>query len=73
MENFLNQLKSRNYQNRKVGIIENGTWAPSAAKCIKENLEKMKEITIIEPTITIKSTLKQDTKETLDILAQNML
>lgn len=73
MENFLKSLKSKNYQNRKIGIIENGTWAPSAARCIKENLEQMKDISIIEPIVTIKSTLKEDTIERLNELARNIL
>ena len=72
MEEFLNKLKSKNYQNRKIGIIENGTWAPTAGRCIKEALEQMKNITIIEPIVTIKSTLKEDTKELINILAENM-
>ena len=72
MEEFLNRLKSKNYQNRKVGIIENGTWAPMSAKCIKEVLEKMKNIEIIEPVVTVKSTVKEETKECLNILAENL-
>lgn len=73
MENFLKLLKSKNYQNRKVGMIENGTWAPSAARCMKELLEQMKDINIVEPIVTIKSTLKEDTKEKLNELADNIL
>ena len=68
MEHFLNELKGKNYQNRKIGIIENGTWAPSAGKCIKEALETMKDIQICEPMVTIKSTLKEDTKKELELL-----
>lgn len=73
MENFLRTLKSKNYQKRKIGIIENGTWAPTAAKCMKEIIEQMKNIEIIEPIVTIKSTLKEDTRESLTKLAQNIL
>lgn len=73
MEHFLNELKGKNYQNRKIGIIENGTWAPSAGKCIKEALETMKDIQICEPMVTIKSTLKEDTKKELELLAENIL
>lgn len=72
MENFLKSLKSKNYQNRKVGIIENGTWAPSAARCMKEILEQMKDISFIEPVVTIKSTLNKDTENELNILADNI-
>ena len=73
MEQFLNHLKSRNYQKRKVGIIENGSWAPSSGKKIKEILEKMKDIEIVEPIITIKSRLKEDDISKLESLADEIL
>lgn len=73
MDNFLRSLKGKNYQNRKVAIIENGTWAPSAAKCMKEVLEEMKDITICEPVVTVKSRLKEDTKEEILKLVENIL
>ena len=58
MEDFLHHLKSKNYQNRKIGIIENGSWAPSAAKTIRGILDGMKNIRIAEPAVTIKSVMK---------------
>jgi flavorubredoxin len=73
MKNFLNNLKDKNYQNRKIGIIENGTWAPNSAKCMKEILESMKDITIVEPIVTIKSTLKSENIEQLEMLADDIL
>ncbi len=73
MEHFLNGLKGKNYQNRKIGIIENGTWAPSAGKCMKEIISQMKNVEIIEPMVTIKSTLKEDSKKQLIELADNIL
>ena len=73
MEQFLNLLKSKNYQNRKIGIIENGTWAPTAAKCMKEIISQMKNITVCEPVVTIKSTVKEETKMHLNELAKNIL
>ena len=73
MEHFLNSLKGKNYQNRKIGIIENGTWAPSAGKCMKEIISQMKNVEIIEPMVTIKSTLKEDSKKQLIELADNIL
>ena len=73
MEQFLHHLKGKNYQNRTVGIVENGTWAPNAAKCMKEILDKMKDIKIIEPIVTIKSTLNDETKTQLEKLAQNVI
>ena len=60
MEQFLNRLKERNYQKRKVGIIENGSWAPSAGRTMKNILGEMKDIGIIEPMVTIKSRLKEE-------------
>ena len=60
MRNFLGHLVERNFQNRKIAIMENGSWAPSAARTIKNIIEPMKNIEIIEPVITIKSTLKDE-------------
>ena len=55
MEYFLIKLKAKNFQKRKVAIMENGSWAPSAAKTIKGYLEQLKNIDLVEPVITIKS------------------
>ena len=63
MEQFLNHLKERNYQKRKVAIIENGSWAPSAGRCMKKILQEMKNLDIIEPTITIKSKINKQNEE----------
>lgn len=60
MENFLNQLKLKNLQNRKIGIIENGTWAPSAAKVMNEILSQMKDIQLLEPSITIRTKMNDE-------------
>lgn len=73
MEQFLHKLKERNYQNRKIGILENGSWAPSAGKSIKNKLEEMKDIKLIEPMITMKSTMKQETIEQMKKLADSLL
>lgn len=73
MRQFLTNLKERNYQKRKIGIIENGTWAPAAGICIKEILEQMKEIEIIEPTITIKSKMKDEDIAKLEQMANAIL
>ena len=72
MQNFLNNLKSRNYQKRKVAIVENGSWAPSAGKTMKNLLQEMKDIDIIEPIITIESTMKDNTKVELEQLAKTI-
>ena len=73
MESFLAHLKSKNYQKRTVGIIENGSWAPMAGKVMKESLSQMKEITILEPVVTIKSTLNETSEAQLEQLAQALV
>lgn len=72
MEDFLHHLKAKNYQKRTVGIIENGSWAPSAAKQIKAILEGMKNITICEPVVTIKSTLNETSRKAMEELAKEL-
>ena len=72
MEHFLKYLKERNYQKRKVAIIENGSWAPSAGKVMKNILQEMKDIDIIEPTITIQSTLKEQNIKEMEELVDKM-
>ena len=59
MDSFIARLKSKNYQKRTVGLMENGSWAPMAGKIMKESLSQMKEITIAEPVVSIKSTLNE--------------
>ena len=73
MEHFLTKLRDRNYQNRKVGIIENGSWAPSAGKCMKAILSEMKNIEIIEPMVTIKSAMKENNIEEMNQLISKIL
>lgn len=68
MEDFLAHLKSKNYQKRTVGFMENGTWAPMAAKQMKVVFENMKEITILEPVVTIRSTLNDSSEAQMDAL-----
>ncbi len=68
MEDFLHHLKGKNFQKRKVGLMENGSWAPQAAKKMREILEGMKEIEILEPVVTIKSTMKEETKNVMSEL-----
>ena len=72
MEHFLRNLQERNYQKRKVAIIENGTWAPSAGKVMKNMLQEMKDIDMIEPIITIQSKMKEDTQIQINDLAQKI-
>lgn len=69
MEDFINHLRIKTYQNRKVGFIENGTWAPVAGKKMMEEMGAMKNITIIEPLVTVESAVKAKTVENLKLLA----
>ena len=73
MKQFLDHLKERNYQKRKVAIIENGSWAPSAGRCMKTLLQEMKDVDIIEPIITIKSTMNTQNVEQINNLAEQLL
>ncbi|MDE7016354.1 MAG: FprA family A-type flavoprotein [Lachnospiraceae bacterium] len=73
MDSFLAHLKAKNYQKRTVGIMENGSWAPMAGKCMKESLAQMKEITVLEPTVTIKSTLNEASNAQLEALAEALV
>ncbi|MCI8356615.1 MAG: FprA family A-type flavoprotein [Lachnospiraceae bacterium] len=73
MDSFLARLKSKNYQKRRVGIVENGSWAPMAGKVMKESLSQMKEVTIVEPVVTIKSTMNGASEEQLALLAEALV
>ncbi|MCI8337321.1 MAG: FprA family A-type flavoprotein [Lachnospiraceae bacterium] len=73
MQDFLHHLQAKAYQKRKVGILENGSWAPTAARTMKGLLENMKGVEIVEPTVTIKSTLKEEDVPALEKLAEAML
>ena len=68
MAEFIAHLKSKAYQKRRVGIMENGSWAPMAAKLMKAEFESMKDLTLAENTVTIKSTVKADTVMAMEML-----
>lgn len=72
-EKFLKVLEHKNFQNRKVGIIENGSWAPIAAKFIKETLNKMKNIEICEQIVTIKTSMNKENEEQMNKLVEQLL
>ena len=72
MEDFLNHLKAKNYSNRKVGIVENGTWAPMAAKKMTEILSTLKNVTLCETTVTVKSSLSAESLAALKQLAKEL-
>ena len=72
MEEFLLHLEAKGYKNRKVAILENGSWAPMDDKKMKAHLETFKDITFIEPVVTIKTTVKQEVVKQLELLADNL-
>ena len=72
-ELFLRELKHKNYNNRKIGIIENGSWAPMAAKNIKEILNQMKNITVCDTTVTIKTRMNDKNIEEMNTLVKEIL
>lgn len=73
MEDFLHYLKSKAYQKRTVGLLENGSWAPSAARTMKAVVEQMKNVSIVEPVVTIKSTMKDSDIENMEKLADAII
>lgn len=73
MEDFLYHLKAKNFQKRKAAIMENGTWAPMAGKLMKAHFEGMKNIALCENAVTIRSTMKADTVEAMEKVAEELL
>ena len=72
MEHFLNRIKSKNYQNRKVALIENGSWAPVANKVMRSIFETMKNITFTEKSVTVNSAVNEQTISELTALADEL-
>lgn len=72
MEDFLHRLQHKGYQNKTVGLIENGSWAPLANKVMKDMLTPMKNVTICENTVTIKSTYKDENQEAINQLVEEI-
>ena len=72
MEDFLHRLQHKGYQNKTVGLIENGSWAPLANKVMKDMLTPLKNITICENTVTIKSTYKDENQEAINQLVEEI-
>jgi len=73
MEDFLHHLQGKNYQKRTVALVENGSWAPSAARTMKAVLDQMKEITVVEPVVTIRGALKESDIAALEAAADALL
>ena len=73
MHDFLHHLKLKNYQNRKVAIVENGSWAPTAGRVMRAMLEGMKNVAIVEPMVTIRSRMKESDLPAMQQLATTLL
>lgn len=72
MKQFIDHLTERNYQNRTIGLIENGSWAPLAVKIMKGMFEKSKNITWLESNVTIKSALNDDSRTQIEAMAKEL-
>ena len=72
MREFINTLAEHNWQNRTVGLMENGSWASTAAKVMGRMLEGCKNTTVVDPVVTIKSALSVENLEQIDALAAEM-
>ncbi|HBJ12780.1 MAG: FprA family A-type flavoprotein [Clostridia bacterium] len=72
-EKFLRNLKHKNYQNRRIGIIENGSWAPMAAKCMNDIIKEMKNIETCNTTVTIKTRMNDESKKKMKELVKELL
>ena len=73
MHDFLHHLKIKNFQNRRVGIIENGSWAPCAGRVMQDMLNQMKDITIAGSMVTIRSCMKDSDVKSMEMLAEEVL
>ena len=72
MAQFLYRLKIKNLQNRVVGLVENGSWGPTALRTMQASLAELKNMTVVEPTVTIRSALNADSRAGLERLADAM-
>ena len=72
MQHFLHHLKMKNFQSRRVALVENGSWAPTAGRVMRSMLEEMKNIEIVEPVVTIKSRMKAEDAAAIEALVKSM-
>jgi flavorubredoxin len=73
MHDFLYHLKIKNFQNRRVAILENGSWAPTAGKVMRAMLDEMKSIDVVDPVVTIKSRMKESDKAAIKEMVSELL
>ena len=69
MEDFIHHLQAKGFKNRKIGLMENGSWGPMAAKKMREELETLKDITFVDPVVTIKSSMSEEDIPQMEALA----
>ena len=72
MHDFIHRLQIKGFSNRTVGLVENGSWAPSAGRVMRDMLGVMKNVTIIDPMVTIRSRMKIQDMEALNELVENI-
>ena len=72
MRNFLNRLVERGYKKRTIALIQNGSWAPCAAKVMRQILEPCRELNFLDTVITINSAVNDETREQLQVLAKEL-
>ena len=72
MRDFIDHLTERNYQNRTIGLIENGSWAPTAAKAMKSRFEKSKDIKFVDKVVTVHAAVNDDTINDIEKLAEEI-
>ena len=73
MQDFINRLTERSFQNRTIGLIENGTWGPVSAKQMQQLFSEMKQMNVLEPVVTVKSSVKEDSLAALCALKDRIL
>lgn len=73
MHEFLHRLQTKTYRNRRVGLIENGSWAPCAGRIMKNMLSEMKDIALVEPMVTLRSTMKLSDLPAMETLAEALV
>ena len=72
MYHFLYHLKIKNFQKRTVALMENGSWAPTAARAMRALLDEMKDIEVLEPVVTIRSRMKEADVAAMEALADRL-
>ena len=72
MKEFLEHLQTKEFRNRRIGLIENGSWAPAAARLMRAELEKMKELRLCETEVSLRSALNQTSEAQMDALVAEL-